>query len=223
MRCSTRCAAATPTSCATNSETCCCRCFFTPASPRTRPRTSVHHRRCRGFAGAQARQPGACRACRRRDFAGRSARAVGRAQGAGEASRGVRSVMDDVPTGQPALALAQKVIERVTAAGLPADLIPAAMTSVSVAARRRYRELVAVGGSGVHGHRAHGPSTRSPPAVAARTCRRHSTWRIARGDHRGGVARVLAARRMRPIVETAGDDEPSGAGRIPEPTPADVA
>ena len=50
-----------------------------------------------------------------------------------KASKGVRSVMDDVPTGQPALALAQKVIERVTAAGLPADLIPEAITSVSVA------------------------------------------------------------------------------------------
>ena len=47
--------------------------------------------------------------------------------------KGVRSVMDDVPTGQPALALAQKVLERATAAGLPADLIPDAMTSVSVA------------------------------------------------------------------------------------------
>jgi XTP/dITP diphosphohydrolase len=43
------------------------------------------------------------------------------------------SSMDDVPTGQPALALAQKVIERVTAAGLPADLIPDAITSVTVA------------------------------------------------------------------------------------------
>jgi XTP/dITP diphosphohydrolase len=48
--------------------------------------------------------------------------------------RGVRSVVDDVPTGQPSLALAQKVIERVTAAGLPADLVPASVTSVSVAA-----------------------------------------------------------------------------------------
>ncbi|BBX00773.1 nucleoside triphosphate pyrophosphohydrolase [Mycolicibacterium moriokaense] len=48
-------------------------------------------------------------------------------------SKGVRSAMDDVPTGQPALALAQKVIERATAAGLPADLIPASITSVSVA------------------------------------------------------------------------------------------
>jgi XTP/dITP diphosphohydrolase len=42
------------------------------------------------------------------------------------------SVMDDVHTGQPALALAQKVIERVGKAGLPADLIPAAITSISV-------------------------------------------------------------------------------------------
>jgi XTP/dITP diphosphohydrolase len=48
--------------------------------------------------------------------------------------KGVRSVMDDVPTGQPALALAQKVIERVTGAGVPNDLIPQSLTSVSVAA-----------------------------------------------------------------------------------------
>jgi nucleoside triphosphate diphosphatase len=44
------------------------------------------------------------------------------------------SVMDDVHTGQPALALAQKVIERVNKAGLPADLIPAELTSISVSA-----------------------------------------------------------------------------------------
>jgi XTP/dITP diphosphohydrolase len=48
--------------------------------------------------------------------------------------KGVRSVMDDVPTGQPALALAQKVIERVTGAGMPADLIPQSLTRISVAA-----------------------------------------------------------------------------------------
>jgi XTP/dITP diphosphohydrolase len=41
--------------------------------------------------------------------------------------------MDDVPTGQPALALAQKVLERAIAAGVPVDLIPKSMTSVSVA------------------------------------------------------------------------------------------
>ncbi|CRZ18454.1 nucleoside triphosphate pyrophosphohydrolase [Mycolicibacterium neworleansense] len=44
------------------------------------------------------------------------------------------SSMDDVPTGQPALALAQKVLARVAQAGLPADLIPAALTSVAVSA-----------------------------------------------------------------------------------------
>ena len=42
------------------------------------------------------------------------------------------SVMDDVHTGQPALALAQKVIERVGKAGLPADLIPTEITSITV-------------------------------------------------------------------------------------------
>jgi XTP/dITP diphosphohydrolase len=42
------------------------------------------------------------------------------------------SSMDDVPTGQPALALAQKVLERVSAAGLPADLVPDTITSVTV-------------------------------------------------------------------------------------------
>jgi len=42
------------------------------------------------------------------------------------------SVMDDVPTAQPALALAQKVIERVTAAGLPADLMPEGAASVAI-------------------------------------------------------------------------------------------
>jgi XTP/dITP diphosphohydrolase len=42
--------------------------------------------------------------------------------------------MDDVPTAQPALALAHKVIQRVTRAGLPADLIPSEITSITVAA-----------------------------------------------------------------------------------------
>jgi XTP/dITP diphosphohydrolase len=42
--------------------------------------------------------------------------------------------MDDVHTGQPALALAQKVIQRAEKAGLPTDLIPVDITSVSVSA-----------------------------------------------------------------------------------------
>jgi XTP/dITP diphosphohydrolase len=44
------------------------------------------------------------------------------------------SMMDDVHTGQPALALAQKVIQRAEKAGLPADLIPTGIMSISVSA-----------------------------------------------------------------------------------------
>lgn len=42
------------------------------------------------------------------------------------------SCVDGVPTGQPALALAQKIIDRVSAAGLPDDLIPADLTTVAI-------------------------------------------------------------------------------------------
>ena len=45
-----------------------------------------------------------------------------------------RSCVDGVPTAQPALALAQKVIDRVLAAGLPADLIPPAVSEVRLRA-----------------------------------------------------------------------------------------
>ncbi|WP_083679245.1 nucleoside triphosphate pyrophosphohydrolase [Mycobacterium sp. IS-1264] len=44
------------------------------------------------------------------------------------------SVMDDVHTGQPSLALAQKVIQRAEKAGFPADLIPAEITAIEVSA-----------------------------------------------------------------------------------------
>ena len=51
-----------------------------------------------------------------------------------KAAEGTRrlSCVDGIPTGQPALALAQKVIARVTANGLPADLIPAGLRTVVV-------------------------------------------------------------------------------------------
>lgn len=42
------------------------------------------------------------------------------------------SIMDDLPTATPALALAQKVLQRARTAGFPADLIPAAITAVTV-------------------------------------------------------------------------------------------
>ena len=46
------------------------------------------------------------------------------------------SCVDDVPTGQPALALAQKVIARVLTAGVPAQFIPASIVTVTVAAEK---------------------------------------------------------------------------------------
>lgn len=54
---------------------------------------------------------------------------------AAERSRKSRnSVLDDVPTGQPALALAQKVIQRVHQAGVPSDLIPSELTTITLSA-----------------------------------------------------------------------------------------
>jgi len=47
-------------------------------------------------------------------------------------SKARQSCVDDIPTAQPALALAQKVIERVGNAGFPVDLLPAAITTVAV-------------------------------------------------------------------------------------------
>ena len=44
------------------------------------------------------------------------------------------SILDDVPTAQPALALAQKVLQRLARAGVPADLIPETVTTVKLAA-----------------------------------------------------------------------------------------
>ncbi|MEO6794614.1 MAG: nucleoside triphosphate pyrophosphohydrolase [Mycobacterium sp.] len=43
------------------------------------------------------------------------------------------SIMDDLSTAQPALALAQKVLQRLTRAGVPGDVIPDAVTTVTVA------------------------------------------------------------------------------------------
>lgn len=45
-----------------------------------------------------------------------------------------QSCVDGIPTAQPALALAQKVIARVTAAGLPGDAVPAELTTVHLEA-----------------------------------------------------------------------------------------
>src|ERR1700754_4316350 len=128
------------------------------------------------------------------------------------------SSMDDVPTGQPALALAQKVIERVTAARLPADLIPAAITSITVAAESDSEN-----------------SLRSAVLEFMDTVRRteHAIAASRRGDDVPEALDVTLLGEVteeewrtywlpdgQAVAETS-DTEPA-PDRIPEPTPADV-
>jgi XTP/dITP diphosphohydrolase len=127
-----------------------------------------------------------------------------------KASKGVRSSMDDVPTGQPALALAQKVVERTSAAGLPADLIPDTITSVTVA----------VGSD-------------SENALRSATLEFMDTVRgvehaIAAGRRGEDVPEELDVATLGEITEEewraywpSADTEPA-PDRIPDPSPADV-
>jgi XTP/dITP diphosphohydrolase len=120
------------------------------------------------------------------------------------------SSMDDVPTAQPALALAQKVIDRVSQSGLPADLLPVSMTTVAVS-----RE----GDAENH--------LRSEVLEFMDTVR--TVERAIAADRRGedipeeldiasvGVITEEEWRAFWPSAET----EPA-PDRIPEPTPADV-
>jgi XTP/dITP diphosphohydrolase len=127
-----------------------------------------------------------------------------------KASKGVRSSMDDVPTGQPALALAQKVVERTSAAGLPADLIPDTITSVTVA----------VGSDSENG-------LRSATLEFMDTVRgvEHA---IAAGRRGEDVPEELDVATLGEITEDewraywpSADTEPA-PDRIPDPSPADV-
>jgi XTP/dITP diphosphohydrolase len=122
------------------------------------------------------------------------------------------SSMDDVPTGQPALALAQKVLERVAAAGVPADLIPDTITSVTVSVHSDAENTL-----------------RSAVLEFMDTVRRveHA---IAAGRRGEDVPEELDMATLGEISEeewrdywppVAVDTEPA-PDRIPEPTPADV-
>jgi XTP/dITP diphosphohydrolase len=137
-------------------------------------------------------------------------------------AKSLQSSMDDVPTGQPALALAQKVLERIAAAGLPADLIPDTITSVTVSADsdaenalrsvvlefmdtvRRVEHAIAAGRRGGD----------VPEALDVATLGEISEeeWRAYWVP--AGVAEA-------PDEAQAEDTEPR-PDRIPEPTPADV-
>jgi XTP/dITP diphosphohydrolase len=120
------------------------------------------------------------------------------------------SSMDDVPTGQPALALAQKVLERIAAVGLPSDLIPGAITSVTVS----------VGSDAEN-------ALRSAVLEFMDTVR-HVEHAIAT-DRRGeDVPEELDVATLGEITEEEwrsywpSDDTEPAPDRIPEPTPADV-
>jgi XTP/dITP diphosphohydrolase len=126
------------------------------------------------------------------------------------ASKGVRSSMDDVPTGQPALALAQKVLQRVTAAGLPADLIPDTITSVTVSVDSDAENAL-----------------RSALLEFMDNVRR-AEQAIAAGRRGEDVPEELDVARLGEITDEewraywpSADTEPA-PDRIPEPTPADV-
>jgi XTP/dITP diphosphohydrolase len=136
-----------------------------------------------------------------------------------KSGKGHISSMDDVPTGQPALALAQKVIERVTAAGLPSGLIPDTITSVTVSPHvdsenalrsavlefmdtvRRVEHTIAAGRRGED----------VPEELDVATL-----GEISEEEWRAYWPTAAEA-----VVEAAEDTEPA-PDRIPEPTPADV-
>ena len=127
-------------------------------------------------------------------------------------AKSLHSSMDDVPTGQPALALAQKVLERVAAAGLPADLIPDTITSVTVSADSDAENAL-----------------RSAVLEFIDTVRRveHA---IAAGRRGEDVPEALDVATLGEISEEewraywvpAAEDTEPAPDRIPEPTPADV-
>jgi XTP/dITP diphosphohydrolase len=124
--------------------------------------------------------------------------------------KGAVSSMDDVPTGQPALALAQKVLERVAAAGLPADLIPDNITSVTVSVDSDAENAL-----------------RTAVLEFMDTVRRveHA---IAAGRRGEDVPEELDVATLGAISEDewrdywSPDDTEPAPDRIPEPTPADV-
>jgi XTP/dITP diphosphohydrolase len=140
------------------------------------------------------------------------------------------SSMDDVPTAQPALALARKVLERISAARLPTDLIPDTITSVTVSVDsdaenalrtadlefmdtvRRVEHAIAAG--------RRGDDVPEELDVATLGVISEEEWR----DYWPPAAVADApdeGQAVGPAPEESGDTEPA-PDRIPEPTPADV-
>jgi XTP/dITP diphosphohydrolase len=140
-----------------------------------------------------------------------------------------KSSMDDVPTGQPALALSQKVIDRVSQSGLPADLIPASMTSVAVSlygdaenelrsAVLEFMDTVRTVEKAIAADR-RGEDVPEELDIASLGVITEEEWRAfwPAGDIGGPVEIAESYDETKPVDET----EPA-PDRIPEPTPADV-
>jgi XTP/dITP diphosphohydrolase len=147
-----------------------------------------------------------------------------------EKARG--SSMDDLPTGQPALALAQKVIERVTAAGLPADLIPDTITSVTVSANadaenalrtvvlefmdtvRRTEHAIAAG--------RRGEDVPEELDVATLGEISEEEWRAYWPPETAVAESITADEAQAEAEEPVAEDTEPAPDRIPEPTPEEV-
>jgi XTP/dITP diphosphohydrolase len=138
------------------------------------------------------------------------------------------SSMDDVPTAQPALALAQKVIERVRAAGLPSDLIPADITTVSVAAEvdsentlrsavLEFMDIVRRTEQAISASR-RGEDVPQELDVASLGDITEDEWRAYWPSENAEAAEVAE---VAEVMDDAEDTEPA-PDRIPEPSPVEV-
>ena len=139
------------------------------------------------------------------------------------------SSMDDVPTGQPALALAQKVIDRVSQSGLPADLIPAAITSVGVSvdgdaenglrtAVLEFMDTVRTAEKAIAADR-RGEDVPEELDIASLGVVTEEEWRAfwPSAEAAESVEELIDG----PVEDEAAETEPA-PDRIPEPTPEDV-
>jgi XTP/dITP diphosphohydrolase len=140
---------------------------------------------------------------------------------AAEKTRG--SCLDGVPTGQPSLALTQKVINRVTEAGVPEDLIPADLTTISVsvdadaenAVRTEVLEFMDAVRLAERGIAAGRRGTEVPEELDDSTLGAVSEeeWRI--------YLPIATGARLEPAPMGPGVPEPSPED-VPEPSPEDV-
>jgi len=140
------------------------------------------------------------------------------------------SIFDGVPTGQPALALAQKVIDRVSQTGLPADLIPASMTGVTVsldgdaendlrATVLEFMDTVRTVERAIAADR-RGEDVPEELDIASLGVITEEEWRSVWPS--AGVLPVDDVEDEEPFDDEPVDDTEPAPDRIPEPTPTDV-